>query len=821
MTLAEHNLKSKTAMAKTATAYAQAGLSVIPTNKETKCPALPEWKLYQKQIASSSEIHNWFLSSSSCLGIVAGEVSGNLEMIDFDQQGELFDVWANLVDAESPGLVERLLIEKSQNSGRHVVYRCPGERIPGNTKLAMRGIEAANAEKITVDGKSYKPRKVADKFIVEITLIETRGEGGQFLAAPSPGYKLLQGSFAHVPTITRDEREILINAALFLNEWFDPTKIVDQKRRSLNGKRKPGTEFNERGEVKKLLVKHGWTLVGQEEARNGNTYQKYRRPGKKRGWSASLIGGKIFYVFTTNGSPLDSMTAYSPFALYTLLEHEGDYSKAAAELSKAGYGSQGEHIDPMPILRSVPDPLPFPIDVLGDILSPAAQLMAETIQAPLAICGQSLLASATLAVQAHADMEIDGRRFPLSEYFITVGESGERKSAVDHESVAPHRAWQDSLATEYDGQYLSYQNKIAAYEKSRAEFLNKGKTYREREDLLKGLDPPPRPPLRPLTLCQEPTYEGLIKLLIDGQPSIGLFADEGGRMIGGHGMNTENQLKTAAGLCELWDGQTITRVRAGEDANIIKGRRFCMHIMAQPKVIQILLSNPLLQDQGILSRCLISSPETTAGKRLYREINLRESQEIITYRQAMKSILEKGYHLKEKTRNELQPRRLNLSDDSKRLWISFHDHIEKQLAPEGPLSEIRGFSNKAPEHAARLAGVLTLIDSIDAREVPLNKMEASIALVNYYISEASRIHLGTCLDPNLHLADTLKCWLHRKGKKYIDLPSIYQSGPSQIRDCRKAREIVSILKEHGCLQPVNGGKEIDGHWKKEVWRVVR
>jgi hypothetical protein len=70
-------------------------------------------------------------------------------------------------------------------------------------------------------------------------------------------------------------------------------------------------------------------------------------------------------------------------------------------------------------------------------------------------------------------------------------------------------------------------------------------------------------------ITEEPTYEGLVKLLMVGQPSIGLFTDEGGRLIGGYGMNTENQLKTASGLCELWDGKRITRVRGGDGASIL------------------------------------------------------------------------------------------------------------------------------------------------------------------------------------------------------------------------------------------------------------
>ena len=43
--------------------------------------------------------------------------------------------------------------------------------------------------------------------------------------------------------------------------------------------------------------------------------------------------------------------------------------------------------------------------------------MHDVIQAPTAICGQSVLAAAALATQAYVDVVIDGRAYPLSGVF--------------------------------------------------------------------------------------------------------------------------------------------------------------------------------------------------------------------------------------------------------------------------------------------------------------------------------------------------------------------------------------------------------------------
>ena len=50
---------------------------------------------------------------------------------------------------------------------------------------------------------------------------------------------------------------------------------------------------------------------------------------------------RTFYVFTSNGAPFTANKPYSPFAVFSLLEHAGEFSEAAAQLRKAGYGGNG------------------------------------------------------------------------------------------------------------------------------------------------------------------------------------------------------------------------------------------------------------------------------------------------------------------------------------------------------------------------------------------------------------------------------------------------------------------------------------------------
>ena len=94
---------------------------------------------------------------------------------------------------------------------------------------------------------------------------------------------------------------------------------------------RPGDDFNERGDIRDVLRRHGWTLAQAGE----NEY--WRRPGKTSGWSATLKDG-VFYVFSSSAAPFEPNRAYSPFGVYSLLEHNGDYAVAASTLRANGYG---------------------------------------------------------------------------------------------------------------------------------------------------------------------------------------------------------------------------------------------------------------------------------------------------------------------------------------------------------------------------------------------------------------------------------------------------------------------------------------------------
>lgn len=306
--------------------YRASGLCPLPAGLASKYPTLSEWGPYRDHMPTEVELRQLF-AAAEAICILTGRASDGLEGIDFDDL-ETYLKWEALVTAETPGLFAKLVIESTQNDGRHVPYQMNGS-VPGSTKLAERYIDVESDAPVIRRGKEYKPVYKDGGWKIRVTLIETRGEGGLLVCAPSPGYVMQRGQLSDLPILSDEEREILIRTARSLTEIrYEPEPVRLPSSPDLN---RPGDDYSSRADVRPLLEKHGWTLARPGE----NEY--WRRPGKTQGWSATLKN-QVFYVFSSNAVPFESNRAYSPFSIYTLLEHGGDYSKAAATLRSEGYG---------------------------------------------------------------------------------------------------------------------------------------------------------------------------------------------------------------------------------------------------------------------------------------------------------------------------------------------------------------------------------------------------------------------------------------------------------------------------------------------------
>ena len=436
----------------------------------------------------------------------------------------------------------------------------------------------------------------------------------------------------------------------------------------------------------------------------------------------------------------------------------------------------------------------YPVMALGELLGNAAQMLHEVIKSPLSLCCQSVLGSAALAAQQHFDVKLPwGEIKPLSLFLLTCGESGERKTAVDNVVLGAAKS-QERLDME---RYKIDKKRFDDGEKDLA-------------------------PIKPLRFITEPTAEGLYKLLEIGQPSIGMFSDEGGLLIGGHALNSDNALKTMARWCKLWEGAPFDRVRGGDGSGILYGRRLALHQMAQPEVMTMLLGSRMANSQGFLARCLVAWPESTIGKRqIQRFESASDRQEYTDLFDRLKRLLEKPPSVRDDLGQELSPTLLELSSAAAEVALIALNKFETLMDEGNDLVEIRDRASKAVENACRIAGVLATVEKgLEARTIGRDYMERALVLIQWYLAEWLRIRGAALMPQSVLDAESLSKWLDSRSLKQFRSVQVLQHGPNQLRNKHRLDAAIHELESNGYILLNEPGTQMDGVKPKKSWQVL-
>jgi len=293
------------------------------------------WKQYQNARPSRATIEAWFADGHHGLGLVCGTVSGGLEMVELEGQAvtdglvDLIDqamaaagighIWGRVIDG---------YVEETPSGGYHLLWRT--DRPDGNLKLARRPATPAEL----VDDPDSKVK----------VLVETRGEGGFTIVAPSNGtthpsggaWELLGGGFDTIATITPTERARVLDVLRTFDQIDPPPAAATPpppapERAAVNppaGDR-PGDEFNAAHDSAHVLEQAGF--VYHHTDTDG---AHYTRPGKQPGKGTSAVvwadNGRATLFSTSINAPDEYIgdRNLNAWQLHVALNHHGDHSAA-------------------------------------------------------------------------------------------------------------------------------------------------------------------------------------------------------------------------------------------------------------------------------------------------------------------------------------------------------------------------------------------------------------------------------------------------------------------------------------------------------------
>lgn len=139
--------------------YESLGWSVIPISTRSKMPTV-SWEIFQTEKADATQIHKWFDQSTLNLGIITGDISGRIVVIDIDKKPAFDgdDTLAELCMKHGdtlPDTVEAF----TGGGGRHLYFRYPP------------GVIVRNSQGGTTEGLG--------------PAIDVRASGGYVIAPPS------------------------------------------------------------------------------------------------------------------------------------------------------------------------------------------------------------------------------------------------------------------------------------------------------------------------------------------------------------------------------------------------------------------------------------------------------------------------------------------------------------------------------------------------------------------------------------------------------------------------------------------------------------
>lgn len=249
---------------------------------------------------------------------------------------------------------------------------------------------------------------------------------------------------------------------------------------------------------------------------------------------------------------------------------------------------------PMLLAPTLSTDISYPIDSLPSLLQKTVSAYQRYGQQPTALVASGALANLSLCCQALGNVARD--RYltsPTSLYFLVVASSGDRKTASDTLFSHAARQWEEQLREKRGPLVQAASILHRAWQMQRNGMLAqiKRSTFASEDaenltvQLAELIRNEPTLPLYPNLYFEDCTQEALAHNLAVNWPSASLWSDEGGIVLGGHGMQS-SQTRFVALLNRLWDAKEYSAHRKTSDNFIIKNRRLTLNLMMQPILMQ-------------------------------------------------------------------------------------------------------------------------------------------------------------------------------------------------------------------------------------------
>jgi len=461
---------------------------------------------------------------------------------------------------------------------------------------------------------------------------------------------------------------------------------------------------------------------------------------------------------------------------------------------------------------------PYPLSELPGTIGAAVREVVEFVQCPVALAACSALAVVSTVGQGLVDVRrADRLEGPTSLFLMAIADSGERKTTVDSYFSKPVQQWDAEQAEIAKPSIKKIEAEKDAWEAKKSGLLaaikeatKGGKSTSEMERKMAELESgKPEPPKVPRLLFGDSTPEELAYRLAHGWPVGGVLCSEAGTVFGGHAMGKDSAMRNMAMLNSLWGMEALRIDRRSAPSYTVRGARLTMGLAVQPVTLKTFLdsSKGLARGIGWLARFLIAWPESTQGKRMFKDPP-DNWPHLAKFHRRLGALLD--HSLKFNDRDELHPETLELSPEAKAVWVAFHDDVEAELRPGRDMAEAKDVASKAADNAARLAALFHLFENAPGGAIGIGHMKAAASLASWHLYEARRFMGEIALPVETNNAAKVEEWIleycrqSRVGE--VSTRVIQQLGPSCTREKRALEPALEELAEAGRARVVMDGR---------------
>ena len=668
------------------------GYSIIPVDQDKR--PIGSWKQYQTSNRSPDEVETL---NSPLFGLVTGY--NDVEVIDIDlkvivglqAQKKWWQEYLSFIKDNIEDFEEKVVIAKTRNAGYHILYKC--ENPSGNTKIAC-----------------LKDHKEA--------IIESRGTGGMVVLYES---FITNRQYHQIDYITEQEREIIWSISRTFNYVSEIVSDEPKKSKYKDEKVTPWADYNNRHTAMDLI---------QDEfiiTRNTSVNYVIKRHGASSPHSGYVYkdSGCMFLFSTGTVYPHEQLL--SPFAIYSYKYHNGDFTKAAADLYKQGYGTRmvPEVKFKETIQKDIIERIQFPIDVFPENIQKYMLLSDQTLGLSVDFMGSSFLWMISLIIGNSIKIEVkSGWQEIATLWLAIVGKPGIGKTPSINQVIYPLREANVKEQKEYAKQYAKYREyeSLDKKEKQYAEQIQK--------------------PLSRQFLVNDITLEALVDLHEQNPNAVGIFKDELAGWF--KDMNKYRQGSDLEFWLSSWSGTSISLNRKTSKSAFVDKPFLPVLGGIQPGVFEDFTTGNN-KENGFVDRILISYPELSVNR--YNDSHMDEDviEWYRSYVLSLRDVVNKKL-ISFNDKGEINSIVAKFDSAAQKEWIRIHDKITDIQNSDEENEYMKSMLPKQKSYIPRFALIMQFIwssedDSYSFATIKKESLLRAERLSEYFINMSKLVKL--------------------------------------------------------------------------------